>query len=295
LFLKIVNAKYDADDPLLVSEVDYYAGDYLGVDGVPLVRCYDAVLSEDGNRYHLLLDDLSGTHDTAWNKSVTLEYGFALADAFAILHAAWWNRERLDSAGKSIPEAAVIEKFVGYGWDGLDYIIDCCSDELEAHWPQLLLDIFEHHPRLLIQRTRDVHGFTLIHGDVSPGNILVPIDADGPIYITDRAPFEWSLTTWLGVYDLSYAIVTFWGIEPRRHLEHQVLEKYLAGLIQHGVNDYTWEQLQYDYRLTAPMSVYVATEWCRGSGREHKEAWLPMLRRALTACDDLECATLWAK
>jgi hypothetical protein len=109
----------------------------------------------------------------------------------------------------------------------------------------------------------------------------------------DRAPFEWSLTTWLGVYDLSYALVTYWEVETRRALERAVLARYHAVLIERGIADYAWDQLYKDYRLTAAMSVYVATEWCRGSGRQYKESWMPMLQKALTAYDDLECSKLW--
>ena len=44
----------------------------------------------------------------------------------------------------------------------------------------------------------------------------------------------------------------------------------------------------------APMSVYVASEWCRGGmNLDTKRYWMPMLRGALTACDDLGSADLW--
>jgi hypothetical protein len=60
------------------------------------------------------------------------------------------------------------------------------------------------------------------------------------------------------------------------------------------VRAYSWEQLWEDYRLSAVMGVYVATEWCRGGlNRETMEYWLPMLRRSMTAFDDLECGALW--
>ena len=48
----------------------------------------------------------------------------------------------------------------------------------------------------------DPNGFTIVHGDINPGNILYPVDP-GKVYFLDRQPFPWSLTTWLGVSDLS--------------------------------------------------------------------------------------------
>jgi len=68
---------------------------------------------------------------------------------------------------------------------------------------------------------------------------------------------------------------------------------YLACLHARGVNDYAWEQLYADYRLCAAMSVYVAIEWCRGGLNEAtRPYWLPMLQKAMTAFDDLECIAL---
>jgi hypothetical protein len=56
-----------------------------------------------------------------------------------------------------------------------------------------------------------------------------------------------------------------------------------------------WEQLWDDYRLCVAMGVYIAVEYCRGHYNEDTQwVWLPMLQKALTACDDLHCAELWA-
>lgn len=58
--------------------------------------------------------------------------------------------------------------------------------------------------------------------------------------------------------------------------------------------DYSWEQLFYDYRLCAVINVYVATEWCRGQFHQHTmPVWLPLLQKSMTAYDDLDCRKLW--
>ena len=155
-------------------------------------------------------------------------------------------------------------------------------------------ELFAKHPQTMIERITNRNGFTLIHGDAGANNILVPRHGDRPIYIIDRQPFDWALTTWLGVYDLAYAIVLDWEAETRRQCEIAILERYHTQLIANGVRDYSWEQLFADYRLCAAMGVYIATEYCRGgvNGR-WVHAWLTMLQRSLTACDDLDCSALW--
>jgi hypothetical protein len=293
LFLKMVNTDLD-DEFFGPSEVTYYTRDYVGVKNAPLLRCYDAHFSEKQQRYHLLLDDVSETHVEASEKAPTLEYGLALAEGLATLHAHWWGAGRLAAANAPIHSEAHIRRFVAIAEPGAGHIIEQCAAELEPHWPVTIRDLFARHPGALVARTRDDNGFTLIHGDVGHNNILVPRAGDRPIYIIDRQPFDWSLTTWLGVYDLAYAIVLDWEVERRRRLEIPILKQYHAHLIRNGVRDYTWEQLFDDYRLSAALGVYIATEYCRGGINERRRAvWLPMLQRALTACDDLNCRELW--
>ena len=165
---------------------------------------------------------------------------------------------------------------------------------LQPGWPELLHDLYARHPAAIIARTRDITGFTLIHGDAGPYNILAPREGERPLYLIDRQPFNWSLTTWLGVYDLIYSMVLRWEVETRRALEMPVLRAYHNEIIRRGIHDYSWEQLRHDYRLCVPMGVYVATEHCRdGINQKWVWNWLPMLQRSLAACDDLDCRALW--
>jgi hypothetical protein len=292
LFLKMVNTDLD-DESFGDSEVAYYTRDYVGLQHAPLLRCYDGVYSQELGRYHLLLDDVSQTHIEAGEKQPTLEYGLALAEGLAVLHARWWSLERLKEAGAPIHSGAHIQNFVDIAAPGAGHIIGQFSAELKPHWLAAIPELFEKHPPAMIRRAQNPDGFTLIHGDAGSYNILVPRQGDRPIYIIDRQPFNWSLTTWLGVYDLAYAMVLDWETDTRRAFEIPILERYHQHLLQNGVANYPWEQLFYDYRLCVAMGVYIATEYCRGGVNERwMPVWMPMLQRSLTACDDLDCQSL---
>ena len=294
LFLKLVDTDAGDGEYFGSSEVSYYTHDYLGVTDAPLLRCYDGCFSKTLQRYHLLLEDVSQTHVEATEKTPTLSYGLALAEGLAALHAHWWGARRLADANTPFHEAGHIRRFMAIAEPGAGHILEQLATDLKPHWPDAIHDLFSRHPQALIARTQNANGFTLIHGDVGQTNILVPRAADRPLYIIDRQPFDWSLTTWLGVYDLVYAIVLDWEVEARRSLEIPVLRHYHEQLVQHGVQGYTWEQLFDDYRLCAATSVAVAVEYCRGGIIERQQhIWLPMLQRALTACDDLHCADMW--
>lgn len=293
LYLKMVDADLD-DEFFGASIVTYYTRDYLDVEDAPIIRCYSAAFSEQQLRYHLLLDDLSETYIEASQKAPTLDYGLALVEGLALMHARWWGAEGLAAAGAPMHSAEHIQRFVDIAEPGVGHILGRFEDELEPGWPDLLGELFAKHPQAIIERTWDENGFTLIHGDVGDTNVLVPRDGDRPIYIIDRQPFDWSLTTWLGVYDLAYAIVLDWEVETRRRLEVPVLGRYHEWLIRNGVRGYSWERLYDDYRLSANMGVYIATEYCRGGLNERRiPVWLPYLQRSLTACNDLNCRELW--
>lgn len=293
LFLKMVNAQFE-DGSFSPSEVDYYTRDFIGVEGVPLVHCYNAVFSEELHRYHLLLDDLSETHIEAELKTPTIEYGLALAEGLAAMHAHWWGAHQFEKVGATMHSAGHIRRFVEISGSGVDNLLYHYSADLESHWPDAIRTFYAKHPRVIIERTKDDRGFTLVHGDPGQKNILVPRTGDRPIYIIDRQPFDWSLTTWLGVYDLAYAMVLDWEIEIRRQLEIPVLKHYHDQLIKNGVTGYSWEELYDDYKLCVAMGVYVGTEYFRsGVNSPWVSIWLLMLRRALTACDDLGCDKQW--
>jgi hypothetical protein len=293
LFLKMVYIDQE-DEFFGPSEVNYYIRDYVGVKGVPLLRAYDAAYSEAHGRYHILLDDVSATHIEAKAKTPTLEYGLTLAEGLAAMHASWWGKQRLETADEPIPDAEAINRFVDIAQPGADHIITASADQLEPHWSNAIRELYEKHPQKMVERTQNGNGFTLIHGDVNWNNILVPIEGNRPLYIIDRQPFNWSLTTWLGVYDLAYAMVLEWDVEIRRALEKAILKHYHEQLITQGIRGYSWEQLYNDYRLSAAMCVYVATEWCRGQfNKDTLPIWMPMLQKSMAAYDDLECGNLW--
>lgn len=89
-------------------------------------------------------------------------------------------------------------------------------------------------------------------------------------------------------------IVLDWDVETRRQYEMPLLKQYHEQLNKNDVSGYAWEQLVDDYRLCAAMCVYIATEYCRaGTNQRWFHVWLRMLKRSLTACDDLVCSDLW--
>jgi hypothetical protein len=279
LFLKMVRTDLDDGESFGDSEVRYYRHDYVDVPDAPLLRCHHAAYSARDHRYHLLLDDVSATHVEATHRPPTREYALALADGLAAMHARWWGPQRLAEAGQPIHDAAQVRRFVDIAVPGVPHVLEHCSSELAGHWPDMIRRLVSRHPATMIDRTRDPSGFTIIHGDPGCTNIMVPRIRSRPLYLIDRQPFDWSLTSWLGIYDLVYAAVLDWPTAARRRLEHLLLGRYHDQLLAHGVENYSWDQLWTDYRLTIPIGVYIAVEYNRGGLNEDAKAvWLPYLK-----------------
>jgi thiamine kinase-like enzyme len=288
LFLKLVDTDTGDGEYFDDSEVTYYLRDYLDVPDAPLVRCYDGAYSLELRRYHLLLDDHSATHTVAAEKQPTLESALALAEGLAALHARWWGADRLAERGAATHDEAHIRRFIAIAEPGVQPILGSFSGELELHWPEMLRYLFSGFPNRLVERSRDLQGFTLIHGDANQTNLLVPRDGDRPLYLIDRQPFDWSLTTWLGAYDLAYHLVLGYPSDLRRRCQVPVLLRYHERLVAHGVQGYPWERLWADYKLCAAMCVYIAVEYCRGGiNEQYTWLWMSFLKRSLTACEDL--------
>jgi thiamine kinase-like enzyme len=295
LFLKICRFETSFGN-FGLSELYYYTRDYITLKNRPLPRCYDAGVSSEKGVYHILLEDLSETHSPNWEVTPTPGYGEKLATAMATLHAHWWGATRLEEYSDNILISPQLDPYMAHIRPGLEPMLQELErdDKLQMGWETTLRTVFERHPAQMLARTANSVGFTVVHGDANPGNVLSPKTGDAPLYLIDRQPFEWSLTIWLGVSDLAYAMVHWWEPEIRRKLEVPVLRRYLEILEQNGVTDYSWVQLWDDYRLCAVQSIYVATQWCANPPdiEKMKWVWLPQLQKALTAYADLDCEKL---
>ncbi|WP_445628353.1 hypothetical protein [Nostoc sp. DSM 114167] len=285
----------DNNDIFGESEVNYYIRDYIELANRPIPTCYHARYAENPRRYHLLLEDLSTSHCDNRRIQPTLAYGCTVAKALATLHAHWWGVEKLRVIDSNITSQTEIEQYVAHVQLGLLPMLEEIKTKIDDSWKSLLIDVFENHPYKMIERTKNPSGFTLIHGDLNPGNVLSPLNGNGKTYLIDRQPFDWSLTTWLGVSDLAYMMVHWWETDLRRQWEIPILREYHANLISNGVFGYDWEQLVNDYKLTAVQSLYVATEWCvlAENRQRMKWLWFWQLQKSITAFLDLECSELW--
>jgi hypothetical protein len=292
LLLKICADPAESFGP---SEYHYYTRDYRGYAAAPLVRCYHAAYQPSPRAYHLLLADLRATHGNGFQVAPSLELARASADALARLHARYWGEAGLAELGLGLATPEELHAYFSHIAPGLEPLLEDLGDALPPARRELLRRIFGEHPRLLYARLRDERGFTLVHGDLNPGNLLWPRQGTEPVYLIDRQPFDWSLQRWLGVSDLARLMIIPWAPELRREWQVPALRRYQDVLARSGV-ELPWPLLLADYRLAALESVQIAVEWCADPATrvEKRALWEWILGRALQAVDDLDCDVLLA-
>jgi len=278
------------------SEIRYYTAIAADMASPPIPRCYHSAYDPQTARYHLLLQDLTDTHQVNWGVTPTLPHAAKIIDALAQLHAHWWDSSQLSAAIGRYPNADVMERYISHALPGVAPLLEYLGDRLTGEEREIVRSVFAKHPILLHKRAEEGRHFTCIHGDPNPGNILSPIDADGRAYLIDRQPFPWSLTTWLGVSDLAYLMVHWWGSDVRRELEEPLLRRYWEQLQIRGVGRYAWQRLWEDYRLVAMQSFYVVADWNLDPAEQKQMEWVwwPQLQMTLRAYRSLNCADLLA-
>jgi len=225
------------------SEVNYYTRDYLGMIDAPLVPCFDAHY-EPGVGYHLLLEDLAGTHVDNKRVAPTLSYGLAVAEALGRLHRHHWCTQ-------AAPDRSALDRYFNEVRPGLvpmEHVTSCS-----------LRERFELHEAAFRHRWSRPQGMSLLHGDLNPTNILTPAGKTAPVLFLDRQPFDWSLTYGVAASDLAYVLVPWWPEATLRECEAAILRRWYDAL---NAPEYRWSEARADWRLSVEQCLNVPMEWC---------------------------------
>jgi hypothetical protein len=261
------------------GEVDYYVDTFVGLADAPLVRCHHA--EADDTHYHLLLDDLTDTHRNQDDVPVTEAYGRALVDSLAHLHA---HRLALPP-----PDAAGIEASLREAQAGLPVMLDAMDEGFSAAERATLREVFDGLPRALVRRAQDPAGFSWVHGDLNPGNILAPRVGEGRVLLIDYQPFlQPPPLNGLAISDLAQAMVLWWPEGARRAWASALVDHWHARLQLQGVGYASPERQREDWQLCVAQTLTVPASRCAepGAVTVHRCLWQMHARRALAALAD---------
>jgi thiamine kinase-like enzyme len=256
---------------------------------MPFIRYYAVAYAKEPERSHYLFEDLSDTFSTANSPfPPTLTHCQKAVDAFALLHAFWWEHPRLlqhfgepyntQTITDFITSAqAKFQDFAAFRGTSFSKIQAEVLEVVVSRWP------VERTARLIQGK-----GLTIVHRDPHPLNLLYSTNgSEAGVKLIDWQ--SWRVDT--GTDDLAYWIACHWPETLRESVEHTLLQRYYHQLVQLGVQNYSWPDCWYDYRasiircLFFLMAAWSPVQWERGW-------WWEKVACGIRAFEDLNCISL---
>ncbi len=211
------------------------AGVYANLAGDPNIampQSYFAQADPGTGNLCLLLELMRGAVEVTERQGCPPELCELAVDAFANLHAAFWQRsDPRTQFLRSVPDPVI--DFFGSLFQGPDRVL----------LGQLLRSVWRHDNQ---------EPTTVLHGDARVGNMLFPAaDGSGRFVLID-----WQAARkGKGAFDLAYFLVLSVDANVRRSHGERLLDRYHAGLLQGGVRGYTRQMLSDDYQFACLLTL----------------------------------------
>ena len=270
------------------QEVAFYTEVAPLMSGHLTPRCFEGSWNEETHAWHLLLEDLTDSHQiaTAWPLPPTSAQSRSVTRALASAHAEWWDHPRLGNSVGTWLEAEVTNhiarEFAGHFARFSDQLGDRLPDERRKLYDRLI----DAAPKLM-QRYHSRRDVTVAHGDAHVWNFLLPQDpASEDVRLFDFD--QWRIN--VGSSDLAYMMAVQWYPDRRSIIERPLLDLYHETLLSHGVRGYDRRALDDDYRRSVLWHITKPVwQWVAGIP---PVIWWNNLERIFLAVDDLGCREL---
>ena len=225
------------------KEVDFYE-QVASKISLRTPRCYYSDFSVDSGEHILLLEDLAPARNGNQIKGCTEHEAELAVREIAVFHAFWWEHPQLNLMD----------------WLGGRISSRPSNGSLRRNWGPFLIKMGDTLPveiksigNQLIEYRNNIIQYleappvTLIHGDYKLDNIFFASLNGGVTF----AVIDWQrIRRWRGVYDVACFLCKNVTPELRRAKETAFMQMYHKLLIEHGVQNYSYDQLWYDYRVS---------------------------------------------
>lgn len=242
--------------------------------------CYDGYYDEVVGQYHIILDDISQEFKAARELAPpTPRHREAVMDTLAHFHAVWWEHPMLEELA-TVPTAESLQQEIQTYQQKFEELDKTVGKYIDARHKAILKKVSEGLPEKRQQRLEAGQGITIIHSDLRPENIL-------------HSTMETLIVGWqnwqVGTAsdDLAYMIACYWPQHLRKFQEQALLKRYYQAVVAYGVSDYSWEDMQEDYKMSLIHVIGVLLSgWTR---KKHASGYWPIMETAMTVFDEMEC------
>jgi len=205
---------------------------------VRVPHCYFAASDDSGEHYIMLLENLVDSGCTFNNASArrSLDYVREVLDAFATLHAGYWNSPRFAA------DLAWVQPPLQH-----EIALQLIAQSLELHAADMP-PVFRAMGELYLARADEIHQLwnrgdhTLIHGDVHDANLFY--DGDRPGFL------DWALVArGPAMRDVGYFLAGTLTAQEQRESAVELLRHYRSRLLALGAPapalETLWQQCQW--------------------------------------------------
>ncbi|MHA2037132.1 MAG: hypothetical protein ACW98X_11900 [Promethearchaeota archaeon] len=255
---------------------------------MPIPMCYDAVFSEETGRSHIILKNISKTHQILTDQNPSKRHFEKAIDSLAEIHAFWWDHKKLKELSKQSrgPLSLFLTKIEKEAFQPfLEYVGDKMSDNRKS----LLKTIFSLYPQAVHERITK-NNLTLIHNDAHLRQFFYPIVNDNEKYKTILGDWQgWNIG--VGGQDLAYMIGLYLSPDNRSLNEKDLIKRYHSHLIKLGIKNYSWDNCWYDYKLFTFLNIYTCIWWWNEGMGSSSIRWIS-LEKSINTIEDLNCMEL---
>lgn len=222
------------------------------------------------------------------NVSFVSHLAVQYTDAFAQLHAFWWEHPKLGQTfGEKQTQERIIQ-FLNSAQARLNDFVNFMGERLTKTQQIILQAVVSTWPARRKERLIQGQGITLVHRDPHPLNLLYSYEVDNArVKLIDWQ--SWRVDT--GTDDLAYYIACHRPFEVREKIESPLIQRYHQQLLHFGVENYTWDECWYDYRASVIRCLFFLIgawspiQWQRGW-------WWAKITQGMEVFEHLNCMEL---
>jgi hypothetical protein len=165
LFLKLPRLHASVDPVFFAESVKREVHFYQTVaslhEPLPIIPCYDAAYDAERQVYHLLLDDLSQTHEQpSWHLSIADHYMIQTVESLAAFHASWWEHPSLHRMS-ALPTTTSLQQEINQLWTVFPRFVEDLEGHLSREDQRVYERLLAALPVLWEKRTRRSGSCTL--------------------------------------------------------------------------------------------------------------------------------------
>jgi Ser/Thr protein kinase RdoA (MazF antagonist) len=251
-------------------------------DDLAVPKMYGSESGDDPNYVVIVLEEIRDARTVSPTEGCSVDEATEVLRNIARIHSRFWNDHRVPSIG-DIAES--VERWgppANHGWIALAERYGSKAGDALAQFEWVkdnTLAWVEH---------RAGSPQTLAHGDFQPENVLFTNEPTGKNVLID-----WQFGgAGPGICDVAMFIISSLTVEERRTHEDSLLKTYHDVLTADGTFDYSFEEMFFDYRAAAAMTLFKAllkAGWTAtpGSRSDIFEISDALFERTLAAAQDL--------